>query len=352
LKSIYLQITPFFSYENIQNSSISYQIYKFLGSFGHQSVMIFFVISGFLISKSAISSLSNNMFKIYLSNRLVRLYIVLIPALFITYILDYININYFGEYLGESTLQMIVDRTNIETFIGNSLFLQEIFFSRFGSNGPLWSLAYEFWYYIIFPLSIIFFYKKTILQKIISLLLLLIILITLPMVILKFFIVWLIGVSIWFIKEPLIKNPLIPFLLFLIILIISTLELFQKFPFGIIMTLSIAISFALVLNSLRFYDRYIFTIKFFNSVANFLSDISFSLYLNHFPLILLLNSYLIFINENIYNVNSFYLGLIYLLILVIVLFFVNFMYLFTEKHTFKVQKVMKNILLKKKVFND
>jgi hypothetical protein len=34
-------------------------------------------------------------------------------------------------------------------FLGNFAFLQTICVPIFGTNGPMWSLANEFWYYII-----------------------------------------------------------------------------------------------------------------------------------------------------------------------------------------------------------
>jgi peptidoglycan/LPS O-acetylase OafA/YrhL len=39
------------------------------------------------------------------------------------------------------------------TFVGNLAFLQTIAVPIFGTNGPMWSLANEFWYYLIFPLA-------------------------------------------------------------------------------------------------------------------------------------------------------------------------------------------------------
>ena len=39
------------------------------------------------------------------------------------------------------------------TFLGNLTFFQNIYVPAFGSNGPIWSLANEFWYYIVFPLA-------------------------------------------------------------------------------------------------------------------------------------------------------------------------------------------------------
>jgi peptidoglycan/LPS O-acetylase OafA/YrhL len=39
----------------------------------------------------------------------------------------------------------------MSTFFGNLLFLQTRFTTVFGSNGPLWSLYNETWYYVLFP---------------------------------------------------------------------------------------------------------------------------------------------------------------------------------------------------------
>ena len=46
-------------------------------------------------------------------------------------------------------------RLSASVMIGNALFLQDILTPTFGSNGPLWSLSYEFWYYVLFPLMLL-----------------------------------------------------------------------------------------------------------------------------------------------------------------------------------------------------
>jgi peptidoglycan/LPS O-acetylase OafA/YrhL len=46
-------------------------------------------------------------------------------------------------------------RLGILPALGNALFLQEVLVPTFASNGPLWSLAYEFWYYAMFPLLLL-----------------------------------------------------------------------------------------------------------------------------------------------------------------------------------------------------
>lgn len=45
------------------------------------------------------------------------------------------------------------DLWSVSTFFQNLLFLQTISAPRFGSNTALWSLANEFWYYLLFPLG-------------------------------------------------------------------------------------------------------------------------------------------------------------------------------------------------------
>jgi peptidoglycan/LPS O-acetylase OafA/YrhL len=114
---------------------------------GQDYVIIFFVLSGFVIAWS-IDKKKTLSFKQYLFDRLTRLWSVIIPALFFGYILDY-----FGRLLNPSTYNSIFafNHTGIK-FLASSFFLQESWFYsiRPGSNGPFWSISYEFFYYLIF----------------------------------------------------------------------------------------------------------------------------------------------------------------------------------------------------------
>jgi peptidoglycan/LPS O-acetylase OafA/YrhL len=133
-----------------------------LTSFGHQSVIIFFVLSGFLVSSSIFKAYRENRWswRIYLVNRLSRLEVVLLPALILCFLLDTLGIYLFGEggvYSGNGFGSNLIafsvnDRLSFRIFLGNILFLQNISVPTFGSNSPLWSLTHEFWYYILFPL--------------------------------------------------------------------------------------------------------------------------------------------------------------------------------------------------------
>lgn len=130
---------------------------------GHQAVIIFFVLSGFFVGGGAVRALRLGRWswKSYLLNRFTRLWMVLIPALFLGLVLDSIGVRFFGtapEYARLFAPIVSVDTVGhlgAGTFIGNLFFLQRILVPVFGSNGPLWSLSFEFWYYIMFPLLMI-----------------------------------------------------------------------------------------------------------------------------------------------------------------------------------------------------
>jgi peptidoglycan/LPS O-acetylase OafA/YrhL len=90
---------------------------------------------------------------------LVRLWIVLLPALLLGAIWDHIGIylHYAPNlYSGADYNHMTPDVTralSLVDFLGNVAFVQTIAVPTFGSNGALWSLANEFWYYALFPLA-------------------------------------------------------------------------------------------------------------------------------------------------------------------------------------------------------
>lgn len=129
----------------------------YLGSsFGHEAVMMFFVLSGFWITKSVVGRANRPHFwRDYLLARLTRLWIVLAPALLVGGILDLVGIHVLSGplYSGETGTFAVKAPLHFDavTFLGNVVFLQALVVPTFGSNGPLWSLACEFWFYIWFP---------------------------------------------------------------------------------------------------------------------------------------------------------------------------------------------------------
>lgn len=177
-------------FKYIKGGNFFKNILEFFGSFGHQAVVVFFVLSGFLVSKSAIKAIEEFDLKKYFLKRITRLHIVLIPALILTFIIGIFLLKYFNNYVDVS---LIKHRISIFTFLGNILFLQDILVPRFGLDGPLWSLANEFWYYVLFPIMwILFFQKYSFNKKFLAFVVLVFLILFLPFKIIKLFPLWLI----------------------------------------------------------------------------------------------------------------------------------------------------------------
>jgi peptidoglycan/LPS O-acetylase OafA/YrhL len=149
----------FVDFPFLANKSLPFRVLYAVTGFGHQAVILFFVLSGYFIGTSVIDSVAERRWswRSYLVNRLTRLELVLLPALILGTIWDQLGMKlpqaaalYYGalyKFNGPS----VALRSTIPVFFGNLFFLQSIVSPVFGSNGPLWSLSYEFWYYILFP---------------------------------------------------------------------------------------------------------------------------------------------------------------------------------------------------------
>jgi peptidoglycan/LPS O-acetylase OafA/YrhL len=53
------------------------------------------------------------------------------------------------------------DRLTLQALLGNLCFVQTIWVPPLGSNDPLWSLSFEFWYYLLFPCGWLALFGKT-----------------------------------------------------------------------------------------------------------------------------------------------------------------------------------------------
>lgn len=147
--------------ETAARDPVTITFYTITG-FGNQAVIIFFVVSGFLVGGAGWRAYAaRNWHPVsFFLRRLVRLWIVLFPALILTFLIDTLgrSINpslYLGEYFslftsGPSPASNFEAGQSFCTFLGNMFFLQTIEVPVYGTNSPLWSLANEFWYYTCF----------------------------------------------------------------------------------------------------------------------------------------------------------------------------------------------------------
>ncbi len=112
---------------------------------GHYPVLVFFVLSGFVIAYTA--EQKEHSLKEFVISRLARLYSVVIPALILTLCLDRLGmVRDPGGYALTDETFPLVRLATAALFLTQAWFLNIPLFS----NNPYWSLPYEFWYYAMF----------------------------------------------------------------------------------------------------------------------------------------------------------------------------------------------------------
>jgi peptidoglycan/LPS O-acetylase OafA/YrhL len=118
------------------------------GSFGYDAVMVFFVLSGYVIA--FVASKKENTPTQYFVARFARLWSVVVPALILTVILDYIGTRL--DYISYTESPWFETKDPLWRVFATLFFINELWFSRVipFSNVPFWSLGYEFWYYVLF----------------------------------------------------------------------------------------------------------------------------------------------------------------------------------------------------------
>ncbi|MBD2491106.1 acyltransferase [Aulosira sp. FACHB-615] len=130
-----------FAFKNVLDPA--YSPNEYLGQLqpGHAAVMLFFMLSGYVIGLTNTTEFSGKSVKNYLIRRAIRI----IPIYWIVVIFSF--------------LCHPVDQ--FTTVIGNLFFLQQVFVPTITNNASLWSLTYEVGYYFLF-LFIWFFKPKLI----------------------------------------------------------------------------------------------------------------------------------------------------------------------------------------------
>ncbi|WP_162233320.1 acyltransferase family protein [Sphingomonas sp. Leaf33] len=148
-------------------TDVAIQGFYFMAGFAHSGVVLFFVLSGYWITRSVVGRADRGWrWAPYLVDRLSRLMVVLIPTLILGGALDAVAVAVLDSPTHRGITDTFVLRADVWANLapwviaGNLAFLQDILVPPLGSNGPLWSLAYEFWYYIWFPAALLTFRRR------------------------------------------------------------------------------------------------------------------------------------------------------------------------------------------------
>lgn len=119
------------------------QLLKDLFRFGQQSVILFFLLSGFVIF-IATKNPRKMAFREYFMKRFRRIYPVMIFGFVLSSIICYIDGSFHENF-------------KLDVLFGNLFMLQDygtekpgLWFTYFMRNSPLWSLSYEWWFYMLF----------------------------------------------------------------------------------------------------------------------------------------------------------------------------------------------------------
>ncbi|MGO4496440.1 acyltransferase family protein [Paenibacillus sp. 2RAB27] len=251
---------------------------------GSQAVMVFFVLSGYFISSSILKAISENRWSWfdYLLRRIIRLWIVLVPALFLTYIIVKTQLGIFGEELSPPNLK-ISNFINPELFFGNLFFMQGILVKgAFGLNGPMWSLTYEFWYYMLFPCLVLIFRSRKKSHKVIYLFLSIVISLFVGQKIMEYFLIWLLGALIPLIKPLKLEKSYVKLIITLFVTLLAIVSMNYKAGSSYFLDLRVGLIFALLTYLIVSFFTNRSTQKY--NIPNYLAGFSYTLYLTHYPL--------------------------------------------------------------------
>lgn len=302
-------------YRQLQDPSLLIKALYLLTGLASQAVLVFFVQSGFFVGGAVLRAGSHFDPAKYAASRLTRLWIVLIPALVLTLALDSVVATrapevFRGNYyaLWHSGPDKSGYSASGWTFLGNLVFLQGIVSPVFGTNGPLWSLAYEFWYYASFPLLAIAAgfaaqqYSRR--AQFVCAIIVVIALFVLPNAILEGYVVWMLGVVAYLGSQAILRRRRPAALAAAIALFGSAIALSKSLatptigPIPASWLVALAFMPACIVLAAWPVPRSPLLATTIGSLAKGLSEISYSLYLSHFPLLVLITVFAYDISKN------------------------------------------------------
>ncbi len=141
--------------QSVDNPGLVTKAIYLISGLQHEGVVMFFIVSGFLVGGSIWAAVDEGRFNglDYMIKRAVRIYIVMLPALVLAWI-----ILMLGEHVFADTRVFAVQPKQLITVqivACHLAVMQGAICSVIASNAPLWSLSYEWILYLIAPLVLV-----------------------------------------------------------------------------------------------------------------------------------------------------------------------------------------------------
>lgn len=307
-----------------QNNPLFFSFY-FLTRLGNEAVMIFFVLSGFLVGGRVIERCKNRTFDLvrYSVDRSVRIMLPLISALLFSMIVRGIC----GETI------------NIPQVIGNLFSLQGVVCNP--EIAVLWSLSYEVWFYIIAAAFAIRLFATTTKQRVWSYVTLGICFLVFVQLSAHYLFIWLAGAVIYCYLPKTLSRIKIFLSLMTSLLIIPLMQLSSASNIGFsiqtilgnqthqLVEVLFGILFAVFVSLVIIWEPRHGWSRWINKNGTRLAAFSYTLYLVHYPIMDLLKHYGAVRSDN-FTMASFGLFIIYILVGIVGSYLI---YLLFERNT-------------------
>lgn len=274
---------------HVASPPLAFKALAFGTGFAHLAVVVFFVLSGWLVGGSLLNKMhEDRAISNYAIDRATRLWIVLAPVLAMSVLLA----------LGTGTLDPAradlgaTGEYALGTYLGNLVGLQNIVVVQFGGNFALWSLSNETWYYVMFPLALVVFRGRSMLGRAVGVIAFAAIITLLSFDLVVYFALWLLGTA--FSRIRIDTSALVRWFLFAVFVgsgvyfrVRGHVDDLNAASFN--QDLIFSLAFALWLSSMQFQPRgFTRVFSVLNRVGQFFANFSFTLYVLHIPLILAL----------------------------------------------------------------
>lgn len=333
------------SLKTVADPSLWYQGLAFLTGFSHLAVVIFFLLSGWLVGGSLLNKLGAPHYMMsYAIDRLTRMWIVLVPGFVLT-----LAIGTITQAVDPGRISYAPDNEySWSAFWGNLFGLQGMAVPRFGGNFSLWSLSNEMWYYALFPLLLLPVIGRSSVTKVAGVAACALIGYHLLFDLMLYFLVWLLGVLFSRIHIEMGRGA--RYLLIAVLLALAV-HLRMSGSIGTLVAATFAedllfsVLFLCLLSSLQFPADRASIGNRLAAVAGLLAPFSFTLYVIHYPLIYLAK----FLHEPIGTATLSTTDpaslLVYAGLFVAIVVFAYLFHLPFEANTYRLRSFIKRIML-------